>query len=331
MKPLVTIAIPTLGRIEYLRQALASALAQTYSPIEVLVGDNAVEPSARRAIASMVTENPSVRILTQKIRLPMAAHWNALADAATGRFFVLLADDDLLEPEFVGRMIDLEQRSPEAKVLFSDHWIIDEKNTIDLDQTEFYSRENGRIGLKSGLLEDSPKVVWSGSVPVCSSMIETALVRKYRFNESLNTPELEFFVRVVADGVRLAYRPERLARYRVHANSETQSVGLRNDRLFLALKELPTPASAEGARKHLLENLLVTAVSNAYHAQNMGTVRKLLGEVLYPHSIGSRPVALLQRFCARLPDRIAPIAFKSLYASLRKVRRPKAVSKSERR
>ena len=38
--PLVTIAIPTVERLPYLKEAVASALKQTYERIEVLIGDD---------------------------------------------------------------------------------------------------------------------------------------------------------------------------------------------------------------------------------------------------------------------------------------------------
>jgi glycosyltransferase involved in cell wall biosynthesis len=41
MKPKVTIAIPTIGRLKFLKQVLHSAKNQVYSNIEIIISDNA--------------------------------------------------------------------------------------------------------------------------------------------------------------------------------------------------------------------------------------------------------------------------------------------------
>jgi GT2 family glycosyltransferase len=320
MDPLVSIAIPTIGRIDLLRRSLASARAQTYGAVEILIGDNSDKADVRAAIAVLHARHPELRIVTQLKQLSMASHWNALAGAAKGEYFVVLADDDLLEPNFLTRIMALRKIAPEAEVFFSDHWIIDENDATDERTTEFYSRENGRSALTAGLLSDAPAVVWNSSVPICSSLIKTALIRAFPFNGALNTPELEFFARLIAKGTRFAYAPERLARYRVHSASETQSAGLRYDRLFRALTEIPFPPSATDSRRNLLANLSVTAATDAFLARDFDRVREFMASPLYPSLTRGRPVALLQRACAVLPGAIATPIFKSLYDGLRKLK-----------
>jgi len=48
MSPLVSIVIPTFDRPAYLPEAVASALAQTYPKIEVLIGDNGAGDASRK-------------------------------------------------------------------------------------------------------------------------------------------------------------------------------------------------------------------------------------------------------------------------------------------
>jgi glycosyltransferase involved in cell wall biosynthesis len=94
--PKVTIAIPTLNRVGYLRLALESALAQTYASIEVIVSNNASTDETSRYLASC--SDPRLRVLHQTSLLPMTENWNACLAAATGDYFLLLSDDDLLDP-----------------------------------------------------------------------------------------------------------------------------------------------------------------------------------------------------------------------------------------
>ncbi|MHC5718428.1 MAG: glycosyltransferase family 2 protein, partial [Nostoc sp.] len=39
-QPLVSVIIPTYNRPEYLKQAIASAIKQTYQNIEIIISDN---------------------------------------------------------------------------------------------------------------------------------------------------------------------------------------------------------------------------------------------------------------------------------------------------
>ncbi len=322
--PLVTIAIPTLGRIDLLLQAIVSARAQTHASVEVLVGDNSAEESLSKAIASVVPTSESVRVLVQPERLPMADHWNALADAALGDWFVILADDDFLEPDFVRKLVKMSESVGEVGVVFSDHRIMDAKGRIDAISSEFYTRENGRADLAAGLISEAALPAWRGSIPICASIMRTALVRRYRFNGELNTPEIEFFARLAAGGERFAYLPERLARYRIHAESETQRLGLRNDLLFRALRAVPAPPAAEALRRKYLEDLVVTAVTRAFCVGDMQTVRDFVHDEFYPER--GRPVAALQRLAARFPNFAAPPVFRFLYGLLRPFRPKRPLS-----
>jgi glycosyltransferase involved in cell wall biosynthesis len=100
---LVTIAIPTRNRVEYLRQAVKSALAQTYVNIEVVISDNGSEDGTREYLQSLSDER--LRVLWQVQDIGMVANWNACLAAARGEFFLLLSDDDFLESQALERLV----------------------------------------------------------------------------------------------------------------------------------------------------------------------------------------------------------------------------------
>jgi glycosyltransferase involved in cell wall biosynthesis len=101
--PTVTIAIPTYNRVTYLRQALESALSQTYSRFQVVVSDNCSEDGTAQYLAS-VWDN-RLLLLRQRENLGMAGNWNACLEQATGEFFLLLSDDDYLEKRAIERLV----------------------------------------------------------------------------------------------------------------------------------------------------------------------------------------------------------------------------------
>jgi glycosyltransferase involved in cell wall biosynthesis len=101
--PKVTIAIPTLNRVDYLRLALESSIRQTYGNIEVVVSNNASTDGTANYLKSCT--DPRIHILHQTKLLPMTENWNACLAAATGEYFLLLSDDDLLEPEAIQELV----------------------------------------------------------------------------------------------------------------------------------------------------------------------------------------------------------------------------------
>ena len=98
--PLVTIGIPTYNRADsFLPVVLEAARAQTWGAVEILVGNNASTDNTAEYIASC--NDPRVRALNHEKNLGANGNFNSLLDAARGEWFLLLHDDDLIDPDFV--------------------------------------------------------------------------------------------------------------------------------------------------------------------------------------------------------------------------------------
>ena len=124
MAPLVTICIPTFDRLHYLKESVASALAQTYDDIEVIIGDDGTSHPIQQWGEKTADQDNRVRYQRNSHNLGLAGNWNALADAAQGEFIVIIGDDDRLLPDFVRRMVDVIL--PDFQVAFSNHYLIND-------------------------------------------------------------------------------------------------------------------------------------------------------------------------------------------------------------
>jgi len=100
--PKVTIGIPTMNRRGYLMLALESVLAQTYKNIEVIVSDNASTDDTLEHLSTVT--DARVRVLRQSQNIGMVKNFNVTLEAATGELFLLLSDDDILEPTAIERL-----------------------------------------------------------------------------------------------------------------------------------------------------------------------------------------------------------------------------------
>jgi glycosyltransferase involved in cell wall biosynthesis len=143
--PLVTVAVPTYQRHDMLRQAIGSALAQTYRNIEVLVSDSAADP----AIATLVDGFGDARLRYRDNGGVSDRFTNAKAmyRAATGELIATLHDDDLWEPYFLELLVPPLVADPEVVVAFGDHSVIDADGTPRPDLAALY---RNRQGLRRG-------------------------------------------------------------------------------------------------------------------------------------------------------------------------------------
>lgn len=109
--PLVSVLMRTMGDPR-LEEAVASVLAQTYRPLElVVVAAHAEDVYAQfpqfRALPALKVVN-----LGRRLNRPEAA--NAALDAATGHYAVFLDEDDWLGSEQVALLVDVLRRHPQV-------------------------------------------------------------------------------------------------------------------------------------------------------------------------------------------------------------------------
>jgi GT2 family glycosyltransferase len=303
MGNLATIAIPTRSRLKYLQEAVASALAQTYEEVEVLVGQDPLPDGLDRAVEEWcrgaAIRDARVRYQANATRLGLAGNWNALAGAARGDFLLIMGDDDRLLPDALAKLLPPAQQSG-ARIVFSNHYIIDERGERLAAESAEATREYGRDRLPPGEVVDPEIWVWQGAVPVGSAIIRTDDVRRLRFKDDLNTPEIELFLRAAREGVPFFFLPEYLSEYRVHPGSATAS-GLWIDRLVLRLFEIPASQEVEPYKRQALAKLMTSAVSRALLQGDSETAKKLLASEYYPEAERSRLKGMIQAFCAGLP------------------------------
>lgn len=103
--PLVTIAIPTFRRGQFLREAIASALRQepVDFPFDVIVVDNESDGDMAGETGSIVRQFNDPRLLyyRNEQNIGMFGNWNRFFELARGEWVVMLHDDDILSPFYL--------------------------------------------------------------------------------------------------------------------------------------------------------------------------------------------------------------------------------------
>jgi glycosyltransferase involved in cell wall biosynthesis len=205
MKPLVTLAVTTFNRTTYLRDTLECVLAQDYENLDILVSDNGSADETHLITQVLVNSDPRVRLRRNEKSVPLHEHFSQCVQAARGKYFVLLHDDDRINSCFVSEAVEVATRYPDANVVVPANIMIDEEDTI--------IRQGAR---PSGEIFDGPTFVcdWLYHpeilVDVTTILMRTEIVRRFGgyqcFERGRNIDNLLFLQCAITSRVGFAER-----------------------------------------------------------------------------------------------------------------------------
>src|SRR5262245_1141872 len=109
--PRFTIGISTYNRADLLREALEAALGQTYPDVEILVCDNASQDRTAEVVESY---GDRVRYHRNATNIGMYPNFAKAIELASGEYFSLLQDDDLIHRDFVRRALEAFARDDDV-------------------------------------------------------------------------------------------------------------------------------------------------------------------------------------------------------------------------
>lgn len=99
---MVTVITPTYKRHQYLKNAIESVLAQTYTDFEMIIVDDNPPRTAERILTEDVIKeikDPRIRYIQNQSNLGGAASRNVAIEAAKGDYISFLDDDDVYLPD----------------------------------------------------------------------------------------------------------------------------------------------------------------------------------------------------------------------------------------
>lgn len=167
--PLVTIGMPTYNRANgYLREALESALAQTYSNLEIVISDNGSTDNTESVVRSYL--DPRIRFFRQQPPVSPNDNFNFCLQQASGAYFLMLHDDDKIDPDFVGTCIEAARYDSRIGIIRTGTRIINAVGTV-IDE--------GRNRVTGLSMADFILGWFAGKTPlyVCSTLYNTEGLR----------------------------------------------------------------------------------------------------------------------------------------------------------
>jgi glycosyltransferase involved in cell wall biosynthesis len=113
--PLLSICIPAYNAEQFIAETLKSALAQTYTPIEIIVSDDRSQDKTVDIVSKYIIQG--VKLVKQPQNLGMFGNFNAAIRASSGKYVVKLDADDILHPEYCTQMVQALENNP--KIVFA--------------------------------------------------------------------------------------------------------------------------------------------------------------------------------------------------------------------
>lgn len=228
-EPLVSVIIPTYNRPEYLKEAIASAVNQTYQNIEIIISDNCSTTNTQAIVTSFADSR--IRFWQQPQNLGMLANQMHAFKMAQGKYVASLHDDDIWNPDFLAKLVPILEANSELILAFCDHYIIDYQSKINDPGTEENSRAYKRDNLAPGVYQSFSQI---GLVDQSISTAIACLIRNHVIDWDSIPAEVgglwDLYLTYLAhkSGYGVYYFPEKLTRYRDHQQSDTMLSGSRS-------------------------------------------------------------------------------------------------------
>ncbi|MEA5513217.1 glycosyltransferase family 2 protein [Nodularia sp. UHCC 0506] len=228
-QPLVSVVIPTYNRPEYLQQAIASAVNQTYKNIEIIISDNCSPESPQKLVESFA--DPRIRFWRQPQNLGMIANQMYAFKMARGKYLASLHDDDMWNQDFLDKLVPHLEANSNLILAFCDQYIIDAESKINNTKTEVNTRSYKRNKLAPGVHQPFSKI---GLIDKSIATAAACLIRNNLIDWDSIPAEVggmwDLYLTYLCciSGYGAYYHPEKLTLYRDHEQTDTKLSGSKN-------------------------------------------------------------------------------------------------------
>jgi glycosyltransferase involved in cell wall biosynthesis len=227
-EPVVSVVIPTYNRPKYLKQAIASAVNQSFHNIEIIVSDNCSPENPQTLVDSF--QDDRIRFWRQEKNLGMLANQLHAFRMARGKYIASLHDDDLWHEDFLAKLVPHLENDHNLILAFCDQYIIDAESKINLMATE-ENTHSYRHQLAPGIHRNFLQIgLIDKSIPTAAACVLRNGVINWDsiFPEVGGMWDLYLTYLCAISGYSAYYVPERLTYYREHEQTDTMQSGSKN-------------------------------------------------------------------------------------------------------
>src|SRR5450432_3170179 len=127
IRPKVSIGMPVRNGQRFIRQAIDSLLAQTFTNFELIICDNASTDSTEAICREYASRDPRVRYFRNSRNLGPAGNHNKCVDLSQGDYFRWHAHDDMCAPDYLEKCVECLDHNPDVVIAYPRTLIVDEE------------------------------------------------------------------------------------------------------------------------------------------------------------------------------------------------------------
>lgn len=215
---LVSVIIPCYQHAEVVSDAIDSVLAQTYSPIEIILINDGSTDHTRDVIASYLKQYGDRFHYIEQENQGQAKSRRIGASVARGEFWVTLDADDLLEPNMIAQCVNVLQADPEAVAVASDVSILDPsgKNVL-------FVMKQDKTPQWTDILTHN---VFGGIAGIMLRATAIAQIGGLGVEGKPGAEDWDLWIRIARAKMKVAYIPQALGRYRQSPRSHSRTQAL---------------------------------------------------------------------------------------------------------
>jgi len=124
--PAITVGMPVFNDGAFLRQALDSVLAQTFTDFTLIISDDASTDGSERICQEYAGKDARITFVQQPRNLGISRNMRFLRDQARSPYFAWVGDDDVWADRFLERLWRSLEERPSAVVAFCTYVLMDE-------------------------------------------------------------------------------------------------------------------------------------------------------------------------------------------------------------
>lgn len=230
----VTVGVTCYNAHDTIARAVASAAAQTWPDVEILVVDDASTDGSAEVAEAALRDLPNGRLIRRPVNGGVAAARNTLLTQATGRYIAFFDDDDESAPERIATQVARIETEPTdgGPVLCFASGARRYPNGYEIQAPAIGSRGRPPEGDEVvGYLLVNRRVAdafYGAGTPSCALMAPVAALRAVGgYDETLGRAEdVDIAIRLALAGGRFIGCPERL--YLQHATVGSDKTPARN-------------------------------------------------------------------------------------------------------
>lgn len=237
--PTVSVIIPCYGQAEFLGDAVASVVAQTWTDWEIVIVDDGSTDDTAGTALRLVERYPDhrIRLLSQPNQGVSVARNNGIA-TSTGRYILPLDADDMIQPEMLKRTVAL----------------LEAKRSVSIAYTDFQETGKSNLIVHAGTW-DADLLCYFNQVGYCSLYRRGVWAITGGYNSKQHDYEdWDFWLTCIEKGLAAQRIAEPLFLYSVRTGTRTDAATLRHGDLVRELAQNHPALFTRGLRfRHFVD------------------------------------------------------------------------------